>query len=207
MKARFAALAALALASCGDYFAPDSVVFGNIVATQHAAAVNWSGYTTYSINPTVTVVDGTGTVMQTCTVDGTQLAANLKTLMEGRGYLPVDWNGTPATTISDLQLQMTAMIGDQDVYYTDWCGWYGYYYCYPGWTYAGSYTFGTLVVDMGDRQNVGTDNVIPLVWTDANYGVLASYYAGCVGSGTSVNWARINSAITRAFEQSPYIQK
>jgi hypothetical protein len=63
------------------------------------------------------------------------------------------------------------------------------------------------VLDMGDRLHVGSDNVIPVVWTNGNYGVLDSYYVGCSGPGTNVNWSRINAAITQAFVQSPYIQR
>jgi hypothetical protein len=206
MTARQAALATLVLAACGDYTAPDSVVFGNIVATQHAQSVNWTAYQTYSINPAVTVVDGTGTVQTTCSVDGTQLVPTIKAQMDQRGYQQVGYHD-PAKP-ANLEFQMTAFLGSQDVYYSNWCAWYGYYYCYPGWTYAGSYSFGSLVIDMGDVLHL-TNNppTIPVVWTNANYGVLASYYNGCSGNGSSVNWARIQSAVNQAFQQSPYITR
>jgi hypothetical protein len=205
MRARLATLAVLSLAACGDYSAPDSVVFGKIVATQHDPNANWNDYQTYSINPAVAVVDGTGTILTSCTVDGSQLVPTIRARMDERGYTEVPW--VPAGGgDSDLEITINARLGSQDVYYTDWCGWYGYYYCYPGWTYAGSYNFGTVVVDIGDALHLdGT--TLPLIWRDANYGVLASYYNGCTGGGNNVNWAQIQAAINRAFDQSPYIQR
>ncbi len=207
MNVRLVALATLSLAACGDYTAPDSVVFGNAVITQHAQAVDWNSYTNYSINPAVTVVDGTGTIMTNCTVDGSNLVPTIKANMDARGYHQVDWAPlTPGQ--AHLEIQMTAFIGDQDIYYSDWCSWYYYYYCYPGWTYAGSYTFGTLRLDMGDVLHAGGQGgKLPVVWTNANYGVLASYYNGCAGNGSNVNWGRLQNAIQQAFDQSPYIQR
>ncbi len=206
MKARMALLALVSLTACDDYWAPDSVVYGKVVVTQHADPVDWNAYRTYSIDPSVVVVDGTGAVMTTCTVDGTQLAPTIKANMDRRGYTQVAWGAT-----ADLEIKMNARLGTQDVYYEDWCDWYYYYYCYPGWSYAGSYSFGTLVVDMGDVLHAGPPQTpptgLPLVWTNANYGVLASYYTGCAGSGNNVNWSRIQGAIDQAFAQSPYIQR
>lgn len=208
MKARVAALATLILAACEGYSAPDSVVFGSLVVTQRAQTVDWNAYRSYSIDPTVVVVDGTGTVMTSCSVDGGQLVPTIKANMDARGYEQAPWNPTGG---ADLQIKMSAFLGSQDVYYADWCSWYSYYYCYPGWTYAGSYSFGTLVVDMGDVLHAGPPTTppgkLPLVWTNANYGVLASYYAGCAGNGNNVSWSRIQESIDRAFAQSPYIQR
>ncbi len=207
MKARLAALATLLLAGCAGYSAPDSVVYGTAVVTQYSNKATWSTYTTYSVDPVVAVVDNTGATTQECSVDGSQLVPTIVAQMDARGYTRVAWTGTN-TTDSDLQIKMTAFLGSVDYYYAGYCGWYPYYYCYPGWSYAGSYSFGTLVVDMGDKLNQsGTE--IPLAWTAASYGVLASYYSGCSGgsAGNNPNWSRIEASIDRAFEQSPYITK
>jgi hypothetical protein len=209
MKARLSLIASAALlASCGDYSAPDSVVNGVAVITLHSATATWADYSTYSIDETVTVVDATGTIQQTCTVPGAQIAAVIRDQMTSRNYAELPWGQT-----TDLQFKLTAFLGSQDVYYADWCSWYGYYYCYPGWTYAGSYKFGTLVIDMGDVLHStpppvgGSVGELPLTWTAAQYGILSSYYAGCSGNGSGINWAKITEAVNRAFDQSPYIQR
>ena len=204
MKARFAALATLLLGSC-YYGAPDSVLYGNPVATVYASGVDWNTYTTFSVDPTVAVVDGTGSVTTNCSVDGTQLVPTIVNEMTARGYTQVAWTGN--STGSDLQIKMNAALGSQDVYYPGYCGWYPYYYCYPGWVYAGSYSFGTLVIDMGDAKNALPAGKIPLVWNAIAYGVLSSNYTGCSGSGININWPKLQGIISQAFDQSPYIQK
>ncbi|HET6412960.1 MAG TPA: DUF4136 domain-containing protein [Anaeromyxobacter sp.] len=206
MKLRFAALATLLLGSC-YYGAPNSVLYGNPVATQYASGVNWSTYTTFSVDPTVSVVDNTGSLTQNCSVDGTNLVTTIVSEMTNRGYTQVAWVGN--NTAADLQIKMSATLGSQSYYYPGYCSWYPYYYCYPGWVYAGTYSFGTIVIDMGDTLNAGPPNggKIPLVWTAAAYGVLSSYYSGCSSPTSTIDWTKIQGIISQAFDQSPYIQK
>jgi len=206
MRVCFAALATLLLGSC-YYGAPSSVVNGTPVATQFTSGVNWNAYTSFSVNPTVTVLDNTGSVTKNCTVDGTYLVTTIESEMTSRGYTKVDWPTAPGTLpAADLQIVMSSTLGSQSYYYPGWCYWYPYYYCYPGWVYAGTYYFGTIVLDMGDQLNAGNGK-IPIVWTAAAYGVLSSYYNGCSGSGTNINWPKIQGIVSQAFAQSPYIQK
>jgi hypothetical protein len=211
MNSRLAAIAAAAvLASCLES-APDSVVHGVAVVTQNQPTANFASFSTFSIDPMISVVDQTGSVTNQFTVDGTQLVPTISNNMKQRGFTEVPWTGNPTTTRADLQIKMEAHLGSADLYYPGYCGWYPYYYCYPGWTYAGSYNFGTLVVTMGDAksaQGAPAAGAIPLVWTAINYGILASYYTpGVPGSGTNVNYGRLQEAINRAFAQSPYIQR
>ena len=210
MNSRFAALAALALtAGCTSFSAPDSVLYGSAVATQFKSGVQWSSYSSFMVDPSITVVDGTGTVQTTCSVDGSQLAPTIESLMEARGYTKVPFVA-PGVTGADLVIKMTAHLGSQAYYYGGgYCGWYPYYYCYPGWSYAGSYSFGTLQLEMGDVKAAGgtQGNKIPLVWQNVNYGILAGYYSGCSGNGSGINWSRIQDAVVSAFDQSPYIRK
>jgi len=212
MRVCFAALATLLLGSC-YYGAPNSVLYGNPVATQYANGVNWNAYTTFSVDPTIAVVDNTSSITQNCTVDGSQLVGTIENQMTAGGYTAVTWadaSGPGSGPAVDLQIKMSATLGSQSYYYPGWCSWYPYYYCYPGWVYAGTYNFGTIVLDMGDTRNqppAGSGGKIPLVWDAAAYGVLSSYYTGCTSNGNSVNWTTIQSIIVRAFDQSPYITK
>ncbi len=209
MKARFAALATLLLASCGDYSAPSSVVNGLVVATQFAPTATWGSYLTYSIDPTAAVVDNTGTVSLSCSVDGSRLVPTIKANMDARGYQQVPWKGAGIPSGADLEMKMTAMLGSQSVYYPGYCGWYPLYWCYPEWTYVGDYSYGTLVLTMGDASHASAGE-LPLVWTAANYGVLSTYYpAGCSGgaSGNNVDFGRLQGGIDQAFEDAPYIKR
>jgi hypothetical protein len=209
MNARLTALAAAALlASCG-YDVPSEVENGVVVVTQHAPDANFDRYVTFAIDPTVVVVNETGAVSETYTVDGTNIVPTLSANKRERNFTEVAWRGpdTPA----DLHLKMSATLGDVETYsyYPGYCGWYPYYYCSPGYTYTGSYNFGTLVITMGDAQNAGGQGgSIPIVWTSASTGILSSYYtAGVPSGGNNVNWARIQEAVNRAFDDSPYIQR
>jgi hypothetical protein len=209
MNVRSLAAPALLALACYDYSAPSSVVNGAVVLTQFDQTANFGAYKYYAVNPTITVVDATGTVQTQCTVDGTPLLPTIQQQMSARGYVQVDFAapGQPQPTPPpDLQITMHAALGSQDVYYPGWCYWYPYYYCYPGWSYAGSYSFGTLVLDMGVVKGLSQGEKIPLIWTNANYAVLASYYTGCNSNGNAVNWQKISDAVVRAFDQSPYIQ-
>ena len=211
MNARLAALAALVLGTgCQSFSAPDSVVYGTAVITNTAPGTRWSSFTTFSVDPLIAVVDDTGSVSTSCSVPSTQLVPTIRNELEARGYTWVDWDPSSANTGADLQIKISAHLGSADYYYAGYCGWYPYYYyCYPGWSYAGSYSFGTLVLDMGDAKDATVGGRIPLVWTAAGYGVLASYYSGCTNNqnGAGINWGRIQEAVYRAFDQSPYIVK
>ncbi len=205
MNARLAALSALILATgCQSFSAPDSVVNGLAVITLNAPGTNWSSYATFDVSPIASVVDGTGAVVQNCAINATQLAQQVEKNMVARGYTKYT-GGAPG--YADLEIKLSAYLGDVSYYYGGYCDWYYYYYCYPGWTYAGSYSYGTLVVTMGDRKAAQGTNRMPLVWQDVNYGVLASYYSGCSTPLGTVNWSRVNEAVDRAFDQSTYILK
>ena len=210
MNSRLAALLAAALlASCG-FDVPSSVENGVAVVTQFQPAANFDDYVTFSIDPTVAVVDETGSVSQTFTVDGANLVPTISSNMVARNYTEVAWRGN--ATPADLHIKMSATLGNVDTYsyYPGYCGWYPYYYCYPSWSYEGSYNFGSLVLTMGDVKNAapGGGGKLPLIWTSSARGVLSEYYTpGVPSGGANVNWARIQESIDRAFADSPYIQR
>jgi hypothetical protein len=125
---------ALIATGCG-YAAPSSVVSGTAVITQYASGVSWGSYATYDVDPVLSVLDGTGTVDRTCTIDATPLVNAIAAHMESRGYARYRGSGH-----ADLQLKLSAYLGRTTTYYPGYCGWYPYYDCYPGWTHAGSYS-------------------------------------------------------------------
>jgi len=201
MNARCAVLATLLALSCNSYSVPSDVVNGVVVITQFTPGTTWGSYLTYSVDPSVAVVDETGAVTVSCSVDGSQLVPTIESNMNARGY-----ENVPFGEAADIEIKMDALLGSVNTYVPGYCGWYPYYYCYPGWTYTGSYSFGTLVLTMGDTKNATPGGKLPLLWTNADYGVLAAYFdSGCTGSGTSVNWVKIRAAIDQAFSDSPYI--
>jgi len=211
MHARNAAALVLlaALAGCAGYGAPGEVVNGVTVLTQYQPTADFGSYTYYSVTPTVQVVDATGTVIKTYDVDASQIIPTIRQNMDARGYSYVA--PTSTSPAPDLIIGLYATLGSQAVYYPgycDWCYW-GYcgYYCYPGYTYAGSYNYGTLIEEMGDFKNADPiTGKLPLVWTSASYGILSSaIIPPGGGTVTNVNWPKLQASIDQAFQDSPYI--
>jgi len=90
-------------------------------------------------------------------------------------------------------------------WYDYWGWWYGGYY--PGWGWGGyypyyppvnvtSYTTGTLMMNLLDKTELGTNGNPVLQWAGAINGVLTNTYDA----------NRVNTAIDKAFNQSPYLK-
>jgi hypothetical protein len=188
----FWALAAALLASCYDYGAPDEVVYGEAVFTQPSPGFDFKPLTSYYLDPQYRLVDGDQ-------VTDVNLPSNVATAIENNmqalGYTKVTAlppAGTPAT----VGLKVAVLKGAAAVYYPGyWCDYWYYYSCYYNWYYAGSYTYGTVVLEMGDLSAPAA-GTLPVVWTGLVYGVAS---AGPVDS------QRVVDGINRAFGQSPYL--
>lgn len=123
--------------------------------------------------------------------------------MEARGYTFVPNNHTHP----DLGLGLTAVKNlNIGVIYPGW--WWGYWggcywgYCgyppyYPWYPVFYSITTGTLVLDMIDVKNAGTDGKLNVPW--------GSVMSGGLGY-TDNDFALLIDAINQSFAQSPYIQ-
>jgi hypothetical protein len=79
-------------------------------------------------------------------------------------------------------------------YYPGW-GWGGYYPYYPP-VYVTSYTTGTLIMNLMDKTVLGANGNPVLQWTGAINGVMTYTYDA----------SRVNTAIDKAFDQSPYLK-
>jgi hypothetical protein len=192
---------ALTLAACG-YSAPDEVINGQAVAAVQKVGTDFKQYTTFTVANTIQIIDNTtGTPSDPITVDAPELADAVASNMTARGFTRVPF--APGVN-ADLVLGMVAYKGNA-VYGGYWCDWYYWgYYAYPCYPYYyGSYTFGTLVLQMADFKNAppqvpGNTQPINNVWASAMYGILGT---------TAYNRSIAISSINRAFAQSPYIQR
>lgn len=90
-------------------------------------------------------------------------------------------------------------------WYDYWGWWYGGYY--PGWGWGGyypyyppvavtSYTTGSLMMNLIDKTEIGASGNPVTQWSGIINGVLTNTY----------NATRINTAIDKAFDQSPYLK-
>jgi hypothetical protein len=217
------ALAAVAaLGGCDVPTAPDSVVYGVLSATIYKSdqATGQPDPAFASTNEiflenAIPVVDDTnsGVVITQPVIDG--VIAQLRTNLEDRGYTVTLRNpGDPAPPAGSMRMGAYSLFGSVNMYYSSyWCSWYYYYYCYPTTSYAGSYNYGTLLVETGTELYTpgqppasgfppGTNPpTSQLIWTAASYGVFA-------GSSTvttsSPGYPKALDSIDQAFAQSPY---
>ncbi len=74
-------------------------------------------------------------------------------------------------------------------------GW-GWYYPYYPPVYVTSYTTGTLIMNLMDKAVVSANGNLVLQWTGAVNGVMNYTYDA----------TRVNAAIDKAFDQSPYLK-
>ena len=125
--------------------------------------------------------------------------------MNAQGYSRVDTN---TANPPDLVVLISALKSDWQVsgwYPGGWWGWYpwypggGWYPWYPGYGYSYSFSTGTILITIIDRDKWDPDapGDSP-VWGAAMNGL-----AGDTRSGTAT---RITNAINQAFAQSPYLK-
>ncbi len=200
----FWALGAVLLASCYDYSTPDSVVNGAVVITQQSSTFDYAGATHYYLDPIANVVENdpqTPTPLDLRNAPYNQILTAIDDNMASAGYSKLAWPvgglpNPPVATPNTVGLHITILKGTVNVYYPGyWCDYWYYYSCYyGGWTYAGSYNTGTMIVEMGDLSQGGPQ--LPVAWLAAVYGV-----ASTAGYNTTL----AVQGVDRAFGQSPYL--
>jgi hypothetical protein len=198
MKNRFllAIAASAALAACGDYGAPDEVVYGVAVATVPSPGASFAGLASYSLDTSIKVRKDGQDLPTTPMPQSVQDAIIAQ--MKAAGY-----GDAPVPTGADVGLSMVYITNSVDYYYSGgYCDiWYGYYGCYYPPVYAGSYRYGTAILTMVDLANPPSGSTpFPGLWSSFMYGVVTEY----TGS-TAYNTSRLVEGINRAFEQSPYL--
>jgi len=122
------------------------------------------------------------------------IIARIDQNMSELGWEEVGIDEDPDVLLTPASWESTTIV----YYYDYWYWWYGGYY--PGWGYyypsVSSYTTGTLVVAMIDPAVVGANGNPVVQWTGALNGILTWSYDA----------TRVNNAIDRAFDQSPYLE-
>lgn len=118
--------------------------------------------------------------------------------MSALGWQKVDISADPDLLLAPAAWETTTIY----YYYDYWYWWYGGYY--PGWgwggyyppVYVSSYTTGTLVMNLIDKDIVGSNGNPVTQWTGAINGILTGSYDA----------ERMRTAIDNTFIQSPYLK-
>lgn len=187
----------------------------DLAATVHDEEADFSVFTTFSLIDTIVHVTEDGEEDPNLDRSNDRFILNeLRSNMLDMGYSEIE-SPDSIDNRPDLLLTVSALSADFYYYYSwypYYWGWYPYwpysysgsYYWwgYPGWgypTYGGSYSVGTLVVDMWDTQADPEEDRSGLVWTGVVDGLL---------SGTTTqSQARLDKQINQLFIQSPYLQQ
>jgi hypothetical protein len=183
------ALAATLLAACGGYGAPDEVVYGEAVYSQGKPGTDFRGFAgNYFLETTMIVVeDNTNTTQALPDAVVSAVEASMTAL---------GWARVGAIGGAEVVLTPSLLKGTGEVYYPGyWCDYYTAYGCYYSWYYAGSYRFGSLILEML-RLPIPANDQAEVLWTSQVYGVATT---------PQVDVGRAAGGVSRAFAQSPYL--
>lgn len=192
--------AALLFSSCYPDYNLSATDY-DLVMTRYAPGTNFGAYDTYMMPDTVIHIDGdtlTGTNKLLSRKYDQAILSTVAAHMQALGYQRV---AVDTTNPADVAL-IVAASGSTTIYYNYWYPYYPGYGGWGGWYYpptvsVGSYSTGTLYVNMLDPAQRDSQRRFPVVWFAAANGLL---------NATSSPATRITEAIDQAFAQSPYLK-
>jgi hypothetical protein len=197
------------LFSCRKEPNTEDLKLDQVVATDRDLTANFSGYATYFISDTVSIVASASTDSILTGPMALQLVNAVKTNMNAKGYT----FKARSAGLPDLGLRLTVI---KDITRTAvcggwWDGWYGYYppwywgcyYCggyYYPWCTTYTYTIGTSTLYMFDVKNQGINHDLRALWGATMFGVFST-------TNNQTNADLTTTAINQAYSQSTYLTK
>jgi len=187
----------------------------DLAATHVNEDVDFSTFSTFSVIDTVMHVTEDDDDDPNFSRDNDEFIINeLRQNMLDYGYMELE--SPDSINRPDLVLLVSAVSSDFYYYYSYYPYYWGWYpgwgypgwgypgWGYPGWgypVYGGSYSTGTLVVDMWDTEEYDPDDEEPsgIIWTGVVDGILAG--------STGQSQQRLDKQINQLFTQSPYLQQ
>jgi len=167
----------------------------DVVITFYEKGTNFSNLVSYALPDTVYTFDSNGDIVPNEDISSSNANAILNSVnsnMQEMGYEPQQGNPSGADVLM-VAIATSSTWVSGGCYYGYWSYWYpAYGWCYP---VAYTYTVGSVFVVMLDPAKSGDNKA---VWFAACNGILSS--------SNSSNTSRINSDISQAFNQSPYLR-
>ena len=179
-----------------------SIEDSDVVLTTYNDSVNFASLSTYFMPDTVLPIVDPSDPEDYTNPYQTLMLNTVADNMSAYGYTRVDTtNNTPDVAVVISVLKTTTV--NAGWYYPYWgygWGYWGglYYPYYPPVPYYTSYSTGTVVINMFNRQIIGSDTITTQYWTAAANGILES--------STSDMQNRIEAMINQAFKQTPEIK-
>lgn len=179
---------------------PEYVEDMDVVLTKHNEEYDFTAKATYAMPDKIVKI--TGDVMEgeepsfipqaNAEVMLTTVANNMADL----GWVRVDIEDNPDVLLLPAAWETTTIYYYYDYWYYWYGGYWGWYYPYYPPVYASSYTTGTFLMSITDPDILSTDGNRINQWSGAINGLLTGYFDA----------SRINEAINKAFEISPYLK-
>jgi hypothetical protein len=184
---------------------PDYIEELDVVLTNHKPDYTFGSKTTYAMPDEIVKVTGNVTEGEEPefipSPTAQSILARIETNMSALGYERVDVDADPDLLLLPMSWEVTTVY----YWYDYWYWWYGGYY--PGWGWGGyypyyppvyvdSYTTGTLLMNIIDKEIIGANGNPVAQWWGAINGILTGYY----------DESRVGNLIDKAFDQSPYLK-
>jgi hypothetical protein len=171
----------------------------DVVITHHNPDYDFAAKSTYAMPDKIVKI--TGNVQEgeqpeyIKDVYASQILQHIADNMESLGWTRVDGEASPDVVLLPAAWETTTITYYYDYWYWWWGGYYPYYPYYPP-VYSYSYTTGTLLMNIEDPTQTGTNGNLIQQWTGALNGVMNDVY----------NDSRISKLINQAFDQSQYLK-
>ena len=182
---------------------PEYIEEMDVVLTYHEDTYDFASKATYAMPDRIVKI--TGNVLDENEdpefipdVTASKILATIATNMQDLGWERV-MDVTDTANIDMLLIPASWETEYIYMYYDYWDWWYGGYYPYwgyPPYYYYSSYSTGTLLMSLIDPDAVAANGNPVVQWSGAINGILTGYYDA----------TRVNTAIDKAFNQSPYLQ-
>ncbi len=181
---------------------PDYIEEMDVVLVKHNENYNFAGKSTYAISDKIVKITGNLVEGETPEfvpdITGKPILARIESNMTAYGWQKVDISANPDLLLIPASWETTTVF----YWYDYWYYWWGGYY--PGWGWGGyyppvyydSYSTGTLIMALIDKNELGANGNPVTQWTGAINGIMTSSY----------NATRINTAIDKTFAISPYLK-
>jgi hypothetical protein len=173
-----------------------------LAATNYDNAFDFSSQVTYFVPDEVIYIQDPDDPSEPNRIYDEDILDAIVRNLESRGYELVEdndpFNADLVIAPYVWTTTSTGVVVDYCFWYPWWCG-YNPWYPWGGYVYE--YTYGTVLVDIIDRDGIVIEDeeLIPIVWTGA--------LNGAVSDNRSDVRQRINQGIDQCFEQSPYLTR
>jgi hypothetical protein len=180
-------LALVVLSSCYTDYGLDTDNY-DVVVTLYDNTYNFQNKTKYFLADSLVIGNS---------IDATYKNAVLNTL--NTNMAAAGW--TKVADIQQADVVLSAGASSTTTYVNNgggcWWDYYGYYWCYPDYSYDYTYTTGTIFILMNDRAASTSGSNDKPEWFSA--------LNGLADQGNAAG--RITAGINQAFTQSPYLKK